>query len=287
MKKLLLFAATVCTILSSCTKEEEDSNKNSSSSKHIVKSFTEYPASGGYDTYDISYDNRGRVNSIKAIEFDENNVSTSNCVYNFSYNGDTMCIETDINDSYSYVRVKKAICNIQLNDKGYATQITKKILTDTGDVAEEEIYKITYNNDYLTSLVEEYKYSSGQTGKVTERYTWNENNNLAKIDTRYESGYQVIKHFKYSQELNTTNISINNIVAYNIGESSYGDINFLAYFGFLGKSSTNLVSEISRDQDENNLYMGVWAYYFNNNKSVSEVECLEKGYYADAITFEY
>lgn len=133
MKKLLLFAATVCTILSSCSKGD-DSNNDQTNKTFVVKAIAQgdYIASNDRyygDTKDVAYDANGRVTN-----YDN---------YSFTYNGKSVIIKDEIRE----------------DEVMYAT------LNDNGDIIEaQRFYTDHYHGDYKC----EYKVVYNESGQLIE-----------------------------------------------------------------------------------------------------------------------
>ena len=261
MKKLFFLAATVCTILSSCSKGD-DSNNDQTNKVFVVKAIARCDYNANSDRYygdatGVTYDAKGRV------------INYGN--YSFTYNGKSVIIKDETEEN--------TVMYVTLNDNGYITEAQRYKTYNERDYKYE--YQVIYNKSgRLTEMhIQEYVIKNNITFSVKEDdfyYEW-ENNNPVQVkwtERDLRDGSTSTDTYSYTYRTEKNNINIYPFTSCSIFANMLNSVidEIACMFGLFGKFPTNLTKY-------ENSHGSSYDYIFNDDGSISQAMTSTGGNY--------
>lgn len=223
--------------LGEMTFEEKSSDVEILSRKisKIIESFEDEDAPNGIgkNVYEFSYDDKGRIASLKVTEDGE----TEPCMSTYTYSFNQMVIKEVGGDNQTETYTL---------ENGKATHYKKTYL----DYPEYDEYTFNYTGDYLDQIkgIAESEYPSTENftfiGDKLTQYKW--------IDDENPGGNDETVDFIYGQQFNNLNLDLFGIILEDYFENN---IETLFLYGITGKRSVYLPEKIKKtwiDDDEEN-----------------------------------
>ena len=261
MKKLFFFVATVCTILSSCSKGD-DSNNDQTNKVFVVKAIARCDYNANSDRYygdatGVTYDAKGRV------------INYGN--YSFTYNGKSVIIKDETEEN--------TVMYATLNDNGYITEAQRYETYNEREYKYE--YQVIYNKSgRLTEMhIQEYVIKNNITFSVKEDdfyYEW-ENNNPVQVkwtERDLRDGSTSTDNYSYTYRTEKNNINIYPFTSCSIFANMLNSMidEIACMFGLFGKFPTNLTKY-------ENSHGSSYDYIFNDDGSISQAMTSTGGNY--------